>query len=71
MYACIWDAGGRDKIAAGDAIDVRIDLRMATLEYEFGGGGWLSFADNIFGGYTDRQRRADRERRGRRRGPTP
>jgi serralysin len=52
MYACIWDAGGRDKIAAGDAMDVYIDLRMASLQYEAGGGGWVSFADNIYGGYT-------------------
>jgi Ca2+-binding RTX toxin-like protein len=52
MYACIWDAAGRDRIAAGDAIDVTINLRAATLEYELGGGGWLSWADNIYGGYT-------------------
>jgi serralysin len=31
---------------------VTINLRQATLEYEFGGGGWLSWADNIYGGYT-------------------
>jgi serralysin len=52
MYKCIWDAGGRDRIVAGDAIDVTIDLRPATLKYEVGGGGWVSFADNIYGGYT-------------------
>lgn len=29
-----------------------IDLREATLELEEGGGGWLSYADGIYGGYT-------------------
>jgi serralysin len=52
MYACIWDAGGRDTISAGDAMNTHIDLREATLKYETGGGGWVSYADGIIGGYT-------------------
>ena len=52
MYACIWDAGGRDKIVAGDAMNVNIDLREATLKYEWGGGGYVSHAQDIIGGYT-------------------
>jgi Ca2+-binding RTX toxin-like protein len=52
FYSCLWDAGGRDQIAAGDGIDVTIDLREATLRYEPGGGGWVSYAENIHGGFT-------------------
>jgi serralysin len=57
MYACIWDAGGRDKISAGAARDVNIDLREATLKYEVGGGGWVSYGydangDPVHGGFT-------------------
>ena len=29
-----------------------IDLRAATLQYEYGGGGWVSYAYGIHGGYT-------------------
>ncbi len=52
FFACIWDAGGTDEIRHdGDQAAV-IDLRPATLELEEGGGGWISFADGIYGGYT-------------------
>ncbi len=52
-FRTIWDAGGSlDYIAYGGTRDVTIDLRAATLLYEEGGGGWISHADGIFGGYT-------------------
>ena len=34
------------------ARDANIDLRAATLQYEYGGGGWVSFALGIYGGFT-------------------
>jgi Ca2+-binding RTX toxin-like protein len=51
-YECIWDAGGTDTIAYGGARDANIDLRPATLQYEYGGGGWMSYAYGVFGGFT-------------------
>jgi hypothetical protein len=52
MYLCIWDAGGTDIITYGGSADAVIDLRPATLKYEYGGGGWVSYATGIYGGYT-------------------
>ncbi len=52
FYSCIWDAGGTDEIVYMGARDATIDLRAATLQYEYGGGGWLSYAYGIYGGYT-------------------
>jgi serralysin len=51
-YRSIWDAGGNDEIKYVGTKDANIDLRPATLQYEFGGGGWVSYAFGIFGGYT-------------------
>jgi serralysin len=51
-YSSIWDAGGTDEIRYSGTRDTTIDLRAATLEYEVGGGGNVSFAYGIFGGYT-------------------
>lgn len=50
-YSCIWDAGGDDTIVGGDLGNV-IDLRAATLQAAPGGGGWISFAANVHGGFT-------------------
>ena len=51
-YQTIWDTGGTDSMEyTGDA-DAVIDLRAATLEYEQGGGGFVSWVWNIPGGYT-------------------
>ncbi len=51
-YQTIWDTGGTDSMEyTGDA-DAIIDLRAATLEYEKGGGGFVSRAWKIPGGYT-------------------
>ena len=52
FYSCIWDAGGVDAIVYEGARDTTIDLRPATLKYEEGGGGWVSYAYGIHGGFT-------------------
>ncbi|TCZ64030.1 M10 family metallopeptidase [Roseicella aquatilis] len=51
-YACIWDAGGTDTIRYTGARDAAIDLNAATLQWEVGGAGWVSYARGIHGGYT-------------------
>lgn len=52
-YTAIWDAGGTDTISAeGVSLDVVIDLRPATLLGEAGGGGFVSFAAGVHGGFT-------------------
>ena len=48
-WVAIWDA---DEIQYDGGRDAVIDLRPATLLYEPGGGGWVSSADGIAGGYT-------------------
>lgn len=52
MYSCLWDTGGKDAIVYGGALDAVIDLRAATLDYSPTGGGPVSYAAGIFGGYT-------------------
>ena len=52
MYESIWDAGGFDSIGYNGARDAVIDLRPASLKYEYGGGGWVSYAHGIYGGFT-------------------
>ncbi len=51
-YYTIWDTGGIDEIVALTAADAIIDLRAATLAYELGGGGFMSYVDGIIGGHT-------------------
>ncbi|MEA3065601.1 MAG: serralysin [Sphingomonadales bacterium] len=51
-YRSIWDAGGIDQIVYTGSKDANIDLRPATLKYEYGGGGWVSYALGIYGGFT-------------------
>jgi Ca2+-binding RTX toxin-like protein len=51
-YESIWDAGGTDEIVYSGARDAVIDLRAATLKYEEGGGGRVSYAFGIHGGFT-------------------
>jgi Ca2+-binding RTX toxin-like protein len=51
-YSSIWDGGGVDEIRYTGAKNTTIDLRQATLKYEVGGGGFMSYAHGIFGGYT-------------------
>jgi serralysin len=52
FYASIWDAGGTDEIRYEGDRDATIDLRAATLQYEEGGGGWVSHAFGVHGGFT-------------------
>jgi Ca2+-binding RTX toxin-like protein len=52
FYSSIWDAGGIDQITYSGARDTNIDLRPATLQYEYGGAGWMSYATGIYGGFT-------------------
>jgi Ca2+-binding RTX toxin-like protein len=51
-YSSIWDADGVDQIVYSGAKNTNIDLRPATLQYEYGGAGWVSYATGIFGGFT-------------------
>ena len=50
----IWDNGGTDTIAAAstDTRGVTIDLRAATLDYDNLGGGAVSWARGVQGGFT-------------------
>ncbi|EYD75698.1 putative Zn-dependent metalloprotease [Rubellimicrobium mesophilum DSM 19309] len=52
FYACLWDAGGTDRIDGAAHRANQIDLRAATLERGPGGGGFLSYADHVQGGFT-------------------
>jgi Ca2+-binding RTX toxin-like protein len=51
-YQSIWDTGGSDTLRYDGARDATIDLRAATLEHDFGGGGYVSGATGIAGGFT-------------------
>lgn len=56
-FMSIWDTGGTDWITYDGTSKSVIDLRAATLEYEEGGGGFISNAfdssdDPIAGGFT-------------------
>ncbi|HTU12656.1 MAG TPA: M10 family metallopeptidase C-terminal domain-containing protein [Allosphingosinicella sp.] len=52
FYSSIWDGGGVDSIVYAGTRDANIDLRAASLQYEYGGGGWVSYAFGIYGGFT-------------------
>jgi hypothetical protein len=61
FYETIWDSGGNDTIAYGGALNARIDLLAATLDYSPTGGGVISYllnapgttnAASVRGGYT-------------------
>lgn len=51
-YSCIWDTGGKDAIAYTGNRDAIIDLRAATLAYDEGSGGYISYAREVTGGFT-------------------
>ncbi len=51
-YSTIWDGGGDDEIRYSGSRDATIDLRAATLQYEEGGGGRMSFALGAWSGFT-------------------
>lgn len=51
-YETIWDGGGTDEVIMSGSSNVVIDLRAATLEYEAGGAGFVSYNADAKGGYT-------------------
>lgn len=51
-WVSIWDTGGTDEIIYNGTKDVVIDLREATLLQAPGGGGFISAADGVGGGFT-------------------
>jgi serralysin len=51
-YQTIWDTGGTDSINYVGTKNVQIDLLAATLDYTPTGGGVMSFAHNVWGGFT-------------------
>ena len=51
-YSSIWDAGGKDTIIHNGSSRAVIDLGAATLDYSWKGGGPVSYADGIYGGFT-------------------
>ena len=52
MWQAIWDTGGFDRLIYDGNRDTTIDLRPATLVQGKGGGGFISAADGIAGGFT-------------------
>jgi serralysin len=53
FFTAIWDTGGTDTISNAAATRASvIDLRAATLRYEVGGGGFVSYETTIAGGFT-------------------
>ncbi|WP_171185267.1 M10 family metallopeptidase C-terminal domain-containing protein, partial [Ruegeria sp. HKCCC2117] len=51
-YQAIWDTGGNDTIQHVGSSDSWIDLRPATLDYSDTGGGVVSHATGVRGGFT-------------------
>ncbi len=51
-YRTIWDGGGTDEIRYAGARNTTVDLRAATLQYEEGGGGRVSYALGAWSGFT-------------------
>lgn len=51
-YQTIWDTRGVDEIRVTGNFGATIDLRMATNTYSEGGGGYMSYAGGINGGFT-------------------
>lgn len=51
-WMSIWDTGGTDAIVYDGDLDVTINLRAANLQYKNGGGGHVSSAEGIAGGFT-------------------
>ncbi len=51
-FQCIWDTGGIDTIRYDGAKVAQIDLRPASLQGTAGGGGYISYAAPVRGGFT-------------------
>lgn len=53
FYSTIWDAGGNaDAIVHNGTQSVTIDLRAATIDFSVTGGGPISHASGVYGGFT-------------------
>jgi serralysin len=52
FFSCLWDTGGVDEICYTGSTAATIDLRPATLQEAPGGGGYVSYVNGIFGGFT-------------------
>jgi Ca2+-binding RTX toxin-like protein len=52
FYTTIWDGGGIDTIRHGGGGVATIDLTAATLDFSPTGGGVVSYAGGVFGGFT-------------------
>ena len=51
-FSTLWDTGGEDTLEMTSDAGGVLDLRAATLSYELGGGGFVSYADDVRGGFT-------------------
>lgn len=51
-YSTIWDAGGTNTLAYRGDGDAVINLNAASLKFEPGGGGAVSYVEGVHGGYT-------------------
>ena len=51
-YRSIWDSGGSDALVYNGGDNAVLDLRAATLYVEEGGGGFVSFVEGVWGGFT-------------------
>ncbi len=51
-YSAIWDTGGTDTISYGGTLNATINLLPANLQVAYGGGGYVSYAAGVHGGYT-------------------
>ncbi len=51
-WHAIWDTSGVDRIVHDGFRDATIDLRPASLTYATGGGGFVSAAEGVQGGFT-------------------
>ena len=51
-WMAIWDTGGSDEIRYTGSRDTVIDLRPATIDFSEGGGGYISNAKGVSGGFT-------------------
>ena len=52
FFQTIWDTGGEDTMRYDGASSSVLDLRAATLDYGPGGGGFISYVQGVFGGFT-------------------
>jgi serralysin len=51
LYQSVWDTAGIDTLYYGGTRNANLDLRSATLQDAIGGGGYVSYATGIHGGF--------------------